>query len=156
MNFELQNLTWACLPKEARKEIYDHYIGLNAALDCFLKKESLSNKECDRVEVIREKKAIYEMYFGKHNLTSNIEPEEMLHAKRSDVQRWFAGLSELYHICDKELMCIKDLFGDKCRSDEDLIKEQTEFQERILCNPDRPTDEEIWRDITGEIPLHHP
>ena len=35
----------------------------------------------------------------------------------------------------------------------DLLKEQTEFQERILCNPDRPTDEEIWRDITGEVPL---
>lgn len=33
------------------------------------------------------------------------------------------------------------------------IKEQTEFQERILCNPDRPTDEEIWRDLTGEIPM---
>lgn len=36
----------------------------------------------------------------------------------------------------------------------DTLKEQTEFQERILCNPDRPTDEEIWRDITGEIPLN--
>lgn len=35
----------------------------------------------------------------------------------------------------------------------DALKEQTEFQERILCNPDRPTDEEIWRDLTGEIPL---
>ena len=35
----------------------------------------------------------------------------------------------------------------------DLLKEQTKFQERILCNPDRPTDEEIWRDITGEAPL---
>lgn len=22
-----------------------------------------------------------------------------------------------------------------------------------MCNPDRPTDEEIWRDITGEDPL---
>lgn len=33
------------------------------------------------------------------------------------------------------------------------IKEQTEFMERILCNPYRPTDEEIWRDLTGEIPL---
>jgi len=36
----------------------------------------------------------------------------------------------------------------------DTLKEQTEFQERILCNPDRPTDEEIWRDITGEVPLN--
>lgn len=35
----------------------------------------------------------------------------------------------------------------------DLFEEQTEFQERILYNPDRPTDEEIWRDITGEVPL---
>lgn len=35
----------------------------------------------------------------------------------------------------------------------DTLKEQTEFQERILCNPDRPTDEEIWRDLTGEIPF---
>ena len=35
----------------------------------------------------------------------------------------------------------------------DLHKEQTEFQEQILCNPDRPTDEEIWRDITGEVSL---
>ena len=35
----------------------------------------------------------------------------------------------------------------------DVPKEQTEFQERILCNPNRPTDEEIWRDLTGEIPL---
>lgn len=33
------------------------------------------------------------------------------------------------------------------------IKEQTEFMERILCNPYRPTDEEIWRDLTGEIPM---
>ena len=35
----------------------------------------------------------------------------------------------------------------------DLQKEQTEFQEQILCNPDQPTDEEIQRDITGEAPL---
>lgn len=35
----------------------------------------------------------------------------------------------------------------------DVPKEQTKFQEQILCNPDRPTDEEIWRDITGETPL---
>ena len=33
------------------------------------------------------------------------------------------------------------------------IQEQQEFQEQILCNSDRPTDEEIYRDLTGEIPL---
>ena len=44
-------------------------------------------------------------------------------------------------------------YTEESETKDNSIQEQQEFQEQIFCNPDRPTDEEIYRDLTGEIPL---
>lgn len=61
MNKELQDKVWACLPKEARDEIKRLYI------------DGVKQHKINRI-------AIYKSLFGRHNLTSDTEPEEMLKA----------------------------------------------------------------------------
>lgn len=78
MDKTTQDLAWSVLPKEFKKEVKAHYAGLNAAYKAYLSKDSLSNEECDRCNVLREKMALYQMYFGIDNLTSDAEGEEML------------------------------------------------------------------------------
>lgn len=120
MDTRLINEAWRCLPKEFKKEVKAHYAGLNAAYKAYLSKDSLSNEECDRCNVLREKMALYQMYFGLHNLTSDAEGEdEMLHVSRKRVQEIYSN-AITHHPCGynhkKDLL--KYLFGAKCLPDE--------------------------------------
>lgn len=67
---ELQDKTWNSLIYESKNIIKECYNILNEIYNDLLNKDSLSNMECDRWRVIKEKKLIYEMHFGKHNLNS--------------------------------------------------------------------------------------
>ena len=124
MTKEQQDHTWACLPKEVRKEIrtlYQH-VSKNPRLDKY-----------DSVYL-----ATLEDVFDKHNLTSDIEPEEMLMVERKSVMAELCRAANLQN--DKEEDWIRageeieftltQLFGDKCLPDKELEHglEQTSVQ----------------------------
>lgn len=113
MNKQLIDSAWRALPAEFKKEVKTHYAGLNAAYKAYLSKDSLSNEECDRCNVLREKMALYQMYFGHHNLTSDAEGEEMLTVSCKRVQEIYkqAGSLETCNALDA-------LFGSKCLPDD--------------------------------------
>ena len=58
-----------------------HYAGLNAAYKAYSSKDSLSNEECDRCNALREKMALYKMYFGHHNLASDATCQDYSEAR---------------------------------------------------------------------------
>lgn len=87
-----QDITWRVLPKEFKEEVKGDYAELNSVNVYLLGKVALNNEECDRCHAIQEKMALYEKYFGKHNLTSDDEGEEMLTVPRQTVQRFMRAL----------------------------------------------------------------
>ena len=90
MNKEQQDLSWACLPKEMRKEIEDvfYYKATSA--------NTIDNGFSDALEYL----------YGKHNLTSDTELEEMLMVERKRV-------IEIYNP-EYDGETLYELFGDKC------------------------------------------
>lgn len=72
MTNELRKLSWQCLPKEARVRAKEMY-------------ESTNQKYGYR----QGKRYVLEMLFGKSNLESDTEPEEMLMAKANDVREFY-------------------------------------------------------------------
>lgn len=127
MDKTTQDLAWSVLPKEFKKEVKAHYAGLNAAYKAYLSKDSLSNEECDRCNVLREKMALYQMYFGIDNLTSDADGEEMLYVSRKKVQGLHDLVYEIYADGTKEwyqgyMKAMQDLFGSKCLPEEEQKK----------------------------------
>ena len=96
MNKEQQDLAWKCLPKEMRKEIEDvfYYKATSA--------NTIDNGFSDALEYL----------YGKHNLTSDTEPEEMLMVERKRV-------IEIYNP-EYDGETLYELFGDKCLPDKEL------------------------------------
>lgn len=106
MTKEQQDISWACLSKEVRKDIRDiysinlrdhsHYsdIGVwNEASACFTKFKLLED------------------LYGKHNLTSDTEPGEMLMVPRKRVQEMAQN--------DIVRGILISLFSDKCLPDKE-------------------------------------
>lgn len=128
MDKELIDRAWRILPAEFKRIVKAHYAGLNAAYKAYLSKDSLTNEECDRCKVIREKISIYSMYFGKHNLTSDAEGEdEVLTVSRKRVQELYSKFDHAFdNVVSDNLMghyrtkmgLLKALFGSKCLPDE--------------------------------------
>lgn len=133
MDKTTQDLAWSCLPKEFKKEVKAHYAGLNAAYKAYLSKDSLSNEECDRCNVLREKMALYQMYFGIDNLTSDAEgDDEMLTVSRKQIDALqgeiFKAIMDAHdaddwqdaahYILDVMPRSFAALFGSKCLPDE--------------------------------------
>lgn len=125
MDKTLQALAWSVLPKEFKEEVKDDYKELVSVLDYFQNKISLNNEECDRCDLIREKRAIYNKYFGHHNLTSDAEGEEMLTCEKSRVQQQYKRATQLKDDSDPKWELVGDqmervligLFGSKCLPD---------------------------------------
>ena len=125
MNKELQRRNWACLPKETR----------------------------DKVKVeIRQKVYPVKNYlidiFGYHNIISDTEPEEMLHARRTDVMnayKFATRCSPSHHdkdYWDGVAQTLGNLFGDKCLPDEDPETKSKEAKEtQNLSLPDEQSTE---------------
>lgn len=129
MDKELINRAWRILPAEFKRVVKAHYVGLNAAYKAYLSKDSLTNEECDRCNAMREKIVLYNMYFGRHNLTSDAEgEEEMLIVPRKKVQEQYAlnvnalregNLTDMQiEIATKVKDTLYYLFGSKCLPDE--------------------------------------
>lgn len=112
MTTELQNLAWACLPKEFKEEVKKMW---SVEGDCAIKYKSELHK--------RRTDLMYEL-FG-NNLASDTEGEEMLTCERSKVQNHYNHAIQLNNDSDSawELVggrimgVLKDLFGSKCLPD---------------------------------------
>lgn len=101
---ELQNKVWLVLPKEFKEEVKKLY---------------------SRFLFTRE--GYYDELFGKHNLTSDAEGEEMLTVSRKKVQELYSRIKHSYdNVVSDNLNghygamigLLKNLFGSKCLPDD--------------------------------------
>lgn len=119
MTKELQDLAWSVLPKEFKEEVkcIGNILNKDASV-MFGTIGQLSHKHLD----------LFVKLFGKHNLTSDTEGEEMLCVPRKKVQEMYAANERIKtDLPDKETGIISDhinhilghLFGSKCLPDEE-------------------------------------
>lgn len=101
MNTEQQNLAWACLPKEVRDEIRKEY------------GNSIVSAQAYTISSWQTLKWLY----GKHNLTSDTEPSELLYVEREKVQDAYKAITS-----DMRRAVLEELFGEKCLPDKDYNK----------------------------------
>ena len=107
MTKEQQDLAWKCLPKEVREKIKGFYI--------------------DNAFSIEQDESL-EWLFGKGNLTSDTEPEEMLTVSRSMIQNKYAYNENIlkFDPTHQGAILLKKnfdfLFGDKCLPDKEPLK----------------------------------
>ena len=105
MTKELQDHVWSILPKEFKEEVKEIYLNAVVHHPCGY------NYKTDLLKYL----------FGRHNLTSDAEEEEMLMVSRSAV---IAEMNKLhkysYQIPDLQLglNALTALFGSKCLPDE--------------------------------------
>ena len=108
MTKELQDLTWACAPKEFRDSIKHIYNRFNTAT-------------C--LESFKEARDLLKALYGHHNLTSSTEPEEMLMVERKKV-------IEIYNP-EYDGETLYELFGDKCLPDKEQPKPKFSLNEIV-------------------------
>ena len=109
MNREMQDRIWSFLPKEAREEIKSIY--------------SAHTKR----QIITAQDTLLDDLFGRENLESDTEPEEILHINRKTVIDKYAEIfwnkapylndSTEALSCQACLNVLKSLFGSKCMPD---------------------------------------
>lgn len=124
MNKEQQNLSWKCLPKEAREKLKRAY-----------------KYQCHNSDYNRGFNEALEEVFNSHNLASDTEPEELIFAPKWRVEQYLKGLDVCIDISDLEQVkalrnALGILFGDKCLPDKELEHglEQT-VQESVQVEP---------------------
>lgn len=127
MNKELQDLAWRSLPKEFKEEVKKYYHTLHEQCKDYdgLHLENAKAKVQERIVTL-------EYFFGKHNLTSDAEGEEMLTCERSKVQEQYilnvnalrkGNLTDMQtEIATKVKDTLYYLFGSKCLPDEPPLK----------------------------------
>ena len=116
MTKELQDHAWSILPKEFKEEVKKEY--------------KLCSENYRIVSAVTEKWELRGFYreledlFGRHNLTSDAEGEEMLCVKASTVREMYALNEDILYSdsTHKGAILLKkkltDLFGSKCLPDE--------------------------------------
>ena len=112
MTTELQNKVWSILPKEFKEEVKEIYSNAIIYHPCGY------NHKTDLLKYL----------FGRHNLTSDEEGEEMLTVSRKEVRSIYdhaIGLitktrteDENYKLAMLEKTLMEELFGSKCLPDE--------------------------------------
>ena len=119
MKQELQDKAWRVLPVEFREEVKKEYAKC-VAIDI----DDNPNLPAYAVESAISRRALLEMLFGHHNLTSDEEGEEMLTVEKGKVQFMFDGLDSTRvndeydrgYKAGKEFI-LHGLFGPKCLPD---------------------------------------
>lgn len=111
MDKTLQDLAWSCLPKEFKEEV---------------KKEYRKGYVCETLTMLIT-------LFGRHNLTSDAEGEEMLTVSRNNVMAYYRDAQEdeekyhpagenacnnMYQRAVGRRQMLKHLFGSECLPDE--------------------------------------
>ena len=127
MTKDQQDLAWACLPKEVRDEIKSQYNQLS------------HNPQIDKYDSVYL--SAFENIFGHRNLTSDTEPEEMLHCSRKFVIgrykhltssiAWNEGDARAFKA---ETSLLRELFGDKCLSDTPNTPDSMELKPQMAEN----------------------
>ena len=112
MDKELIDRTWSILPKEFKEEVKEIYSNAITYHPCGY------NHKTDLLKYL----------FGRHNLTSDAEGEEMLTCEKSKVQRAYKTSREivkaenpdsLMYSMHTQIMCVlENIFGSKCLPDE--------------------------------------
>ncbi len=113
MDKKLQDLAWSVLSKEFKEEVKKYY-----------------QRVCryDNLYSARGAAEILELLFGKHNLTSDAEGEELLTVKAKTVREMYAANERLKASfpgtiaeadADKINHILRHLFGSKCLPDEE-------------------------------------
>ena len=111
MEKKTQDLAWKCAPKEFRGIVRNMY-------ERFCKPASL--------EYFEDARSLLKALYGHHNLTSDTEPEEMLHCSRDFVIGRYKHLTSSIawnegdvRAFQAETSLLKELFGDKCLPDKE-------------------------------------
>lgn len=128
MDKKLQGLAWSLLPKEFKEEVKKSY----RYYSCMAKDQY----DCGIVDTI-------ETIFGKHNLTSDAEGEEMLTCEKGKVQYRIhyakEGVEENPDYYNGYAQAIYDLFGSKCLPDEEPKPAEPKFKvgdiASYVCSP---------------------
>lgn len=138
MNIEQQDLNWIRLTKEVREELRKRYKNW---------REGISFE----TEII-----LYNELFGEHNLTSTIEPEEILITSVTKVTERIKYLKthpkeHSIRDADERVAEILSFFGDKCLP---ISSSKVKFQlkEGDLCIYKKELAEIIQIDITNPYP----
>ena len=140
MDKKLQDLAWSILPKEFKEEVKNMYKSHSALY-------RVISSSLEKIELKNSIKTL-EYLFGKHNLTSDAEGEEMLYVPRKKVIQRYAdtikGLdgnisnSEEYFLNGK-LTILKNLFGTKCLPNEEPKPAEPKFKvgdiASYVCSP---------------------
>lgn len=139
MTKELSDLAWSVLPKKFKEEVKRLYKAI--------REKSVNNSPTERYFDGGYEYA-FEKLFGKHNLTSDTEGEEMLMLPRNKVREMYAGAKSTYDLYTKAT-CINsvesraidrnkgrmdvliDFFGSKCLPDvneDNFAKSEPKFK----------------------------
>ncbi len=111
MNAEQKNKIWALLPKEFKEEVKKSYLYYTG----------MARKGQHDLGAIHT----FEAIFGVHNLTSDLDGEDLLYVPRKIVQGLYAEQSIFkdrreeclwrdYEVRDVILRVLRELFGSKC------------------------------------------
>lgn len=135
MNKELQDLAWSVLPKEFREEVKKLY------------REFAFTRE-----------GYYKELFGRRNLISDAEEEEMLTVPRKKIQDFFMNFkrekSDAKSVFDKislgaRISMLQELFGSKCLPDNvDSSKPNVDSLEPKQAEPKFKVGDEV-KDISS-------
>lgn len=121
MTKDLQDLAWTCLPKEFKEEVKKMYSSYTNPMAVGFESHIIT---CEYI-------------FGKHNLTSDAEGEEMLMVSRKKVQELYAKFQHSFdNVVSDNLIghytakmgVLKTLFGSKCLPDEEPKPAEPKFK----------------------------
>ena len=114
MEKKLQDLAWKCAPKEFRGIVRNMYERFNKPASS---------------EYFDDARNLLKALYGHHNLTSDTEPEEMLHCSRDFVIGRYRHLTSSIawnegdvRAFQAETSLLKELFGDKCLPDKEAVQ----------------------------------
>lgn len=116
MNKELSDRVWSILPKEFKEEVKR------------LWQSADKEQQLPHDAFLRGEYSMLVSLFGRHNLTSDEEEEEMLIISRKEVQEMYSAFEEFK---DKDNTCfnLETLFGSKCLMDKEQIAENANCTE---------------------------
>lgn len=128
MKQELQDKAWRILPVEFREEVKKEYAKC-VAIDI----DDNPNLPAYAVESAISRRALLENLFGRHNLTSDAEGEEMLTVPRKDIVELYREVQKTISQCKGTGLAtqaigirsvIWSFFGSKCLPDDTNLSEK--------------------------------
>ena len=126
MDKTTQDLAWKCAPKEFRGIVRNMYERFNKPASS---------------EYFEDARSLLKALYGHHNLTSDTEPEEMLHCSRDFVIGRYKHLTSSIawnegdvRAFQAETSLLKELFGDKCLPDKPNTPNSGELKPQMAEN----------------------